>query len=43
MRQGMFVRTLWRGVLGIIFEIFLVVLFIGAGFVVCFLWRKVIK
>ena len=43
MRQGMFVRTFWSGVLGILFEIFLVVLFVGAGYVICFFWWKVIK
>ena len=43
MRQELLARTFWRGILGIIFEIMLVALFVVAGLFICLLWWKVIK
>jgi hypothetical protein len=43
MKADMLTRTVWRGILGIIYEIFLVLLFMLLGLMICLAWWKVIK
>jgi hypothetical protein len=43
MNTDIFARTIWRGILGIIVEILLVLGFIAAGVIICFLWWRVIR
>jgi len=43
MKVGIFFRNIWNGILGIAAEVLLVLFFIAAGFVVCFLWWSYIR
>ena len=36
-------RTVWRGILGMIAEIFFTAIFISFGLLLCLFWWKVIK
>ena len=37
-KMGLVFKSIWHGILGIAAEILMVLIFILAGFLVCFLW-----
>ncbi|MFH1189858.1 MAG: hypothetical protein V1682_04140 [Candidatus Omnitrophota bacterium] len=42
-RSRIFIRNIWKGILGIVFEISAMLLLIAAGFVVSFFWWSFFK